>query len=462
MDGPVSAGHVCLLARLDDDVAPEELFHQISARLHLAPILRRRLRMPTLPMGRPWWIDDISFDLDRHLSAVDLGGSADDAALHDEVARYATEQLPRDRPLWHLRLVRGLAGRRGAMVTKMHHCAVDGVGGRDLLALLFGTDIPPDSPAPSWTPGDGPGRTERFAHRVTDVSSWVASAWRLEGKALGVTPSTLLRVTRQTAASFADGLERLIEHEDRPTPIPEATRMGPAPQTPFNAAISADRAFATVTFPLAASRRLRRSTGVTANDVLLASCAGALRSWLAARDALPQTPLIALVPIAISGDLAAGGFNRFTLTLCPLPTHVGTARGRLAFSHAAMQHAKREPTIPSTTLTDIAAVTGPGLASLLTQAAAQLHLADRVHLPFNLMISNVPAPAQRLSVGRRAAVLGTHPFPPLVDGLGLTICAQGYAGGLDVGVASCATLVPDPSELRDLLAAAHDELIELE
>ena len=413
-------------------------------------------------MGRPWWIDDNTFDLDRHLSAVDLGGSADDTALHEEVARYAAEQLPRDRPLWQLRLVRGLAGRRSALVTKMHHCAVDGVGGRDLLALLFGTDIPPGSPTPAWTPGEGPGRTERFAHRVTDVSSWVASAWRLEGKALGVTPSTLLRVTRQTAASFADGLERLIEHDDRPTPIPEATRTGPAPQTPFNAAISADRAFATVTFPLAASRRLRRCTGVTANDVLLASCAGALRSWLAARDALSEAPLIALVPIAISGDLAAGGFNRFTLTLCPLPTHVGTARGRLAFSHAAMQHAKREPTIPPTTLTDIAAVTGPGLASLLTQAAAHLHLADRVHLPFNLMVSNVPAPAQQLSVGRRAAVLGTHPFPPLVDGLGLTICAQGYAGGLDVGVASCATLVPDPGELRDLLAAAHDELIELD
>ena len=125
----------------------------------------------------------------------------------------------------------------------------------------------------------------------------VASAWRLEGKALGVTPSTLLRVTRQTAASFADGLERLIEHDDRPTPIPEATRTGPAPQTPFNAAISADRAFATVTFPLAASRRLRRCTGVTANDVLLASCAGALRSWLAARDALSEAPLIAVVPL---------------------------------------------------------------------------------------------------------------------------------------------------------------------
>lgn len=218
-----------------------------------------------------------------------------------------------------------------------------------------------------------------------------------------------------------------------------------------------------MTFPLAASRRLRRCTGVTANDVLLASCAGALRSWLAARDALSEAPLIALVPIAISGDLAAGGFNRFTLTLCPLPTHVGTARGRLAFSHAAMQHAKREPTIPPTTLTDIAAVTGPGLALLAAHPGGCPTTPGRSGAPAlqpnDLQCACARPTTQRGSTG---SCLGHLPIPPVGRRAWAVIRPQGYAGGLDVGVASCATLVPDPGELRDLLAAAHDELIELD
>ena len=140
LDTPVSVGHVTLLSLLDREVTADELFHQIEARLHLAPLLRRKLRAPSLVVGRPWWVDDPDFDLDQHISFTDLGGSADESAMCAEAIRFSQQQLDRSRPLWELLLIGGLADGTGAMVSKIHHCAVDGVGKRDLLALLFGTE----------------------------------------------------------------------------------------------------------------------------------------------------------------------------------------------------------------------------------------------------------------------------------------------------------------------------------
>ena len=136
LDTNVSVGHVTLLSLLDREVSLEELFHQIEARLHLVPMLRRKLRAPSLIVGRPWWIDDPEFDLDQHLRFSDLGGQADEAAMCAEAIRFSCQHLDRSRPLWEVLLIGGLADGSGAMVSKIHHCAVDGGGKRDLLSLL--------------------------------------------------------------------------------------------------------------------------------------------------------------------------------------------------------------------------------------------------------------------------------------------------------------------------------------
>jgi hypothetical protein len=109
-----------------------------------------------------------------------------------------------------------------------------------------------------------------------------------------------------------------------------------------------------------------------------------------------------------------------------------------------MNRAKVSPTLPAGVLDDLAALVGQPVTSTLTALANRLRLADLVRLPFNLMISNVPAAPQGLHVGHRALVQGVHPFPPLSDGLGLTICAQGYAGEMNVGINVCPDLLPDP------------------
>ena len=458
LDTNISVGHVTLLSLLDREVSPDELFHQIEAHLHLAPMLRRKLRAPSLIVGRPWWVDDPDFDLDDHLTFTDLGGHADEAAMCAEAVRFSRLHLDRSRPLWELLLIGGMADGTGALVSKIHHCAVDGVGKRDLLSLLFGTESSLD-PHRRWRPDGGPGQLSRITHRVTEATERTGAALRLEFQAVTAAPAAVLKATRDTVTRLADGLERFVEGAESVEAAPAWARVGSPPATPFNAAITAERAWAWMPMPVAASSALRRATGSTLNDVLMAATAGALRDWLAENDALTTDPLIAMVPMSIRGQGHSVGSNQIMLTLCPLPTHLDTPRERLAFAHSAMDHAKATPTYPSTLMSDLAAVAGPTVTQLLTQAAAMVRLADRVQLPFNLMVSNVPAPAREFIVGRGARVIGSFPFPPLSDGMGLSVCAQGYPGALDIGIGSCSDLLPDPWRVRDLLEQAHDDLL---
>ena len=192
---------------------------------------------------------------------------------------------------------------------------------------------------------------------------------------------------------------------------------------------------------------MRRSTGTTVNDLFVAMSAGALRQWLRDRDALPRGPLMALVPIATQDSPVAEGVNNhITLTLCPVPTHLATPHDRLAAVHRDMLEAKRSPTLPPVVLGEVAAVAAPTLATLLNQVAARVHLANRLRLPFNVMLSNVPAPAQPLHVGE-AEIVDVHPFPPLSDGLGLNITGHGFQGDLGMGISSCADMIEDPYEI---------------
>jgi len=460
LDGPVSVGHVNLLMLLDGDVTLPELRQQVAARLHLVPILRRRLKAPTFVVGRPWWVDDPEFDLTRHLTSVDLGGGGRDEHVLAEGVRYAGIHLDRDRPLWGLHLIRGIEGGRSAIVTKIHHCAIDGVGKRDLLALLFATDTPAE-PLRAWAADPGPDQLTRVTSRVTEAGGKVGSLLRLEARALGAAPAALLRLTRDTATRVADTLERFVEHPEQTPELPDAQILGSAPPTPFNASITSARAWAYTDLPIAPSKPVRRRTGTTVNDILMAATAGGLRQWLIEHDALTDDPLISLVPMAMTGPSRRAGSNAFTLGLCPIPTHLPTPAERLAFAHDAMNHAKSEPTYPTALIDDVSMLTGPTVTQLFTQAAARLRLADMVRLPFNLMISNVPAPAARFQVGGGANIVGTYPFPPLSDGLGLMVCTQGYAGALGVGVGSCPDLLPDPDHLRDLIVAEHDALVAL-
>lgn len=462
LDGPTGVGHVSLLLPFQGDATLTDLHAQVAARLHLTPILRRRLQFSRLSPSRPWWVDDPDFDLAGQLEEVHLGGRGTHRQLLETAVDYTTAALDRSRPLWGIRLVRGLSGGRGALVIRVHHCLADGIGIRDLLSLLFGTDDEPadDAYLPDWVAGPPPGGLTRLSRGIAEAGVWVRAAARVDLRLLGAVPGTVLRLTNTAANRVADGVERLVAGPvpaGLPEPV-EPLRLVPAPPTSFNAPITPRRAWAHSVLPLADTRATRRATGTTANDVLAAATAGALRQWLQERDALPRGPLVALVPMGASpGDELRGG-NRFTLSLVSLPTHLDTPAHRLVFAHATMHHAKVSPTLPAGLLDDLAGLAGQPVAAAVTRLVSTLRVADLVRLPFNLMISNVPASQQGLRVGPGARVRGVHPFPPLADGLGLAICAQGYAGGMHVGINVCPDLFPQPARLAQLLELEYARL----
>ncbi len=469
LDGPVSVGHVLTVTPLDREITLDDVRAQVQSRLHREPMLRRKLFGPILGVGRPWWVDDEDFDLDHHLFTSDLGGEADDKAVAAEMVRINMVKLDRRHPLWEVHLVTGVAGDRSVVATKLHHSAADGVAGLDLLTALYGAPDPSDDEGIPWDPDPAPGGRRLLSGGVAEAASMATAAARLTGRVALASPRLVRRSTELVATNLADQLDRLLNSSSAPgqparrqdTNWAGQTLPGYPPATPFSGAVTANRSWSFGSVPTIASRSMRRSTGTTINDLFVAMTAGALREWLRARDALPNVPLMALIPMSTRDTPVDRDVNNhITLTLCPVPTHLTTPRERLAAAHRDMLEAKRSPTLPRDLLRDISAVAAPTVATLVTQVAARVHLANRVRLPINLMISNVPSPGQTYRVGE-AKVTGIHPFPPLSDGLGLNVTGHGYLGDLGMGISSCAEMIPDVDEIRDLMIAEHDRLCEI-
>jgi WS/DGAT/MGAT family acyltransferase len=202
-------------------------------------------------------------------------------------------------------------------------------------------------------------------------------------------------------------------------------------------------------------KQVKDSADLTVNDVVMALCAGALRRWLLAHDALPDEPLVAAVPVSIRGeakDDATG--NRVSVTLAVLPTHIATASGRLAFAGAAMRSAKSEHSaIPENLFGDAAAFALPVIAEPAWRISAALRLLERLG-PFNLFVSNVPGPRIPLYYAG-ALLLGYYPASASADGQGLNITVMSYRDRLCFGMVACRTLVPDLEKLASWL---DDEL----
>ncbi|HQX26171.1 MAG TPA: WS/DGAT domain-containing protein, partial [Pseudomonadota bacterium] len=231
-----------------------------------------------------------------------------------------------------------------------------------------------------------------------------------------------------------------------------------APRTRFNTQIGASRAFATCTLPLRDFKAVAAACEATINDLLLATCSGALRQYLAGHHELPKRSLVAAVPLSLreSGDSAAG--NQVTMLPCGLGTDQKTPRARLAAIQAGMTKVKGTKTsfrdlIP----TDYPSLGSPWLMSGLAQLYARTRLADRIPLPANLVISNVPGPPVTLYLAG-ARMTTYFPVSIVVHGLALNITVHSYDGKLHLGLIACRKNVPDLPKLVAALYESFDEL----
>lgn len=460
MESRAVFGHVGSVCVVDPSTAPEpfdlrRLTDHLASRLHLVPVFRRRVVGTPLGLDHPYWVDDPEFSLDYHVREIALPAPGDDDQLARQVARLHARPLDRARPLWELYLISGLAGGRAAVYSKIHHAAMDGVGGDAMLLALLddtptGRSLPP---APGWDPAPLPGGIQLLARSAVSLAGRPARALQLG--------TDLVRHAPGLASAVLDRL-----------PLPASLRpAGPddalhpaglrAPDTPFNAPITPHRRYAVADLSLTDVREVKRRAGVTVNDVVMALVAGALRRWLIDHDALPGSPLVAAVPVSVrSADDRESYGNQVSAMLAALPTQTDDPLARLVAASAAMTAAKRaHGAIPPTLLADASDLAPPVLAVLGWRLAAQLGLMQRLN-PWNLFVSNVPGPSVPLYYGG-ARLLGYYPVSAVSHGQGLNVTAFSYLDRLGFGLLADRSLVPDVDRLAGYLGAELALLMEV-
>ncbi len=230
-----------------------------------------------------------------------------------------------------------------------------------------------------------------------------------------------------------------------------ASAPGRAPATPFNRPITAHRRLALRSVELDAVKAVKSAFGVSVNDVVMAMCAGALRRWLADHDALPDLPLIAMIPVSVRDPASKGALgNKVSAMLATLPTNVEDAGKRVKIVHAATQQAKaQQAVIPQGLVDQVSDFAPPALTARAARVVFATGVLHRLP-PFNVCISNVPGPNVPVYLCG-AKLLAHYPVSVITDGQGLNITLVGYLGRLHFGLVSCRELVPDIDKLADYL-----------
>jgi diacylglycerol O-acyltransferase len=469
-------GHVSGLSVFSrPDVAGYEPYaewrRKVTERLPGLPPLRRRLVEVPLGIDHPSWINDPNFDLDFHIRHTAVPPPGSDAQLATTVSRLVARPLDRRRPLWLSYVIEGLADDRFAVLTIVHHATVDGASGVELLTLML--DDVPD--APSDPERSDPWRPERVP---SDLEMLVGATLRLPRKPvravlLGArTAQELGRATRnpvlvaaakQVRGTLRGPLGTLLNlgrdrGEERDLASLPSVRP---PRTPFNGKITPHRKLAIGSASLPAVKAIKSAFGATVNDVVMAVCAGGLRTWLELHDALPEDPLVALVPVSIrTGEEAERWTNRVSMLSTNLPTDEADPLLRLSRVHDAMSSSKDMfQALPAERLQDFAEFPPPAVFARVMRLSARLGLGSRL-MPGNLVISNVPGPRQPLYAAG-ARLEHYYPVSVIMEGQGLNITVQSYLDRLDFGLVSCPELVPDVDELLRAILGEIDTLAEL-
>lgn len=431
-----------------DDPPPSlaELEALVAAKLHLIPRYRQRVRTVPFELGRPVWVDDPDFDLGYHVRHTALPSPGDDATFCRLMGRIMSQQLDRDRPLWEMWLVEGLADGRWAIIFKVHHCMVDGIAGVGLLTVLLDlqADVALHEPEP-WTPA----REPAGARKVLDA--WGGLASDLVAMASAVPHA----VTHPVAAArtVLETTEGAVRFAERLTPTRSLSIEGP---------IGPHRVWAHSSAGLDAVRSIRAAYGGTINDVVLAAVAGGYRSLLLERGDDPDTATVrSLVPVS-TRHLDGQGVpdNRVSALLYDLPVGLSDPVDRLEAVHAQMADLKASHIAEAgetiAAATDLVAPLLLGVFSRTTVRSMRRFGQQSL----NTVTTNVPGPQFPLyCLGHEMREY--RPYVPISHGLRVGTAILSYNGRLFFGVTGDFPTTPDVGVLADEAAAGIVELEEL-
>ena len=468
IEDSVTTGHIASLTIVDPSTAADPdgwgldaVRDMLEPRLSLAAPFRQKLAEVPLGLGRPFWVDDDQFDIEYHLREIALPAPGSDRMLAEQISRIHARPLDRRRPLWEAYVITGLEGGRAAFYCKIHHAAIDGVSGGEILEQIF--DLTPEprevEPEPfGGTAEPGEGRLlRRGLWSLATLPLDLALTVPRELPYLASIPGLQQVPGVKLVSGVAGVLGRVLGQD----PLPDRSAMK-VPDTPLNGEITPHRRFAFGSVDLADVKKVKDAYGATVNDVVMTMTAAALRRWLLDHDALPSIPLVAAVPVSVrTGDSGDGGApgNEVSVMLAQLPTHLRDPRERLEFTAEAMQSAKaRFDPMPATLMTDMAKALPMGLNGLAARTIFRLGL-QLTGLPFNLFVSNVPGPQTEMYVAG-AQVQGIYPVSAISELSGaLNVTLFSYNGAVDFGLVADRTRMPDVWKAIDYLREALEELV---
>jgi diacylglycerol O-acyltransferase / wax synthase len=409
----------------------------------IAPLFLKHPHRSARTAGQLVWKPDEEFDIEHHVRHSALPKPGRVRELLELCSRLHSTRLAWERPLWEAHIIEGLRDGRLAMYTKTHHALVDGISAMRLLQSVLSTDAERRDMPPMWgaQPGTRASRSDDSDEQsITDVPMHaIRSALGVTAEAVGM-PGALVKTITKGLRNETSAVSYF------------------APRTIFNQQITGSRRFAAQDWPVERLRAIGKSTGTTLNDVVLAMCSGAIRTYLLELDALPDSTLVAMVPVGLNAKqshlASAEGGNAVGAVMARLGSHLHDPADRLKSIHESMRDGKEG--LSSMTPAQIMAMSAIGQAPAIL--APILRMQGIVRPPYNLIISNVPGP-RTTHYWNGAKLLGTYPLSIPINGMALNITCTSYDGNMCFGLTGCRRTVP---HLQRLLTYLDDELKALE
>ncbi len=419
----------------------ERLRSRVEVDLRGAPRFRQKLaRVPVT--GHPVWVDDERFNLLYHVRHTSLPLPGDERTLKRLVGRIMSEKLDRSKPMWELWFVEGLENDRFAVVSKVHHCLIDGISGVDLLGAFMGPDA---NPAPiehdhHWLPRPAPGPLALLGEDLWRRASLPTRIFR-----------GALRATENPSASFeaasqaATGLVETITGS-----------LAPASETPFNVEIGPHRRFDWTRMDLSVVREIKQRHGGTVNDIVLSCVAGAVRAYLASHDRpVKDIDFRTFVPVSTRKKQERGKLgNRVSLLVVPIPVDEGDPLRRLAKVIEATTEVKDSDQIAGAeALEELSDWTATAILTQFSRLAASRRT-------YNMVVTNVPGPPVPVYL-QGARMVESYPLVPLFSNQALGIALFSYDGVLHWGFNSDWDALDDLHDFVELVDAEFETLRKL-
>ena len=435
------------LYTLPEDAGPDyvrEMLAGFMATDEVSPLFHKRPYRALRTGGQWMWTEDHEFDLEHHVRHAALPKPGRVRELLDFVGRIHGNRLSFERPLWEFYVIEGLEDGRLATYTKMHHALVDGVSSMRLLQSILSKDPDERDMPPPWAKRKPAKKADKSHQRLDEAITEVPmSAFR-----------TALGVASEAAgmpSAFVKTLNKSLRNE--PTSMSWF-----APKTVLNKNITGARRFAAEDWPIERIKAVGKATGTSLNDVVLAMCGGALRAYLLELNALPDSPLISMVPVGLkakqAGIASAEGGNAVGSIMVKLGTHLDDPAERLQSIHNDMRSGKEA----LSSMTPMQIIAMAAIGNTPTILTPMLRLQGIARPPYNVVISNVPGPKQRMYLNG-ATLDGMYPVSIPINGIALNITCTSYVDNLAFGFTGCRRTVP---HLQRLLVHVENELEALE